>query len=138
MIVLLVPADLDQQAKRQQPLQPAGQLCRTQLEACSPADCIERDPVNGGVGKHVQRIADQPGRLSDQPGHQFEDEHDGVDRQKDFQRGCFLLLGVAGKYVRRAFGCMGPCQPGTQAQGLQSFTERIDTAIMGYGQRPVG
>ena len=81
---------LQQRPGGQCQLQPAGQAGRALLVAGGLAHCEQSHAVDGGIGKHVQRVGDQPGGLGPPAGQQLDDEHRGVEPQQPAQHPGFV------------------------------------------------
>src|SRR5690606_7953900 len=92
---------LDEYADSQNQLQYPCQMRGTYLHFRTAPYGIESQAIDGCIGKHIQGISDQAGRLGDQASSHFHHEHDRIDTEQHAQsawllrsRDCRALSGL--------------------------------------------
>ena len=76
---------LDEYADSQNQLQYPCQMRGTYLHFRTAPYGIESQAIDGCIGKHIQGISDQAGRLGDQASSHFHHEHDRIDTEQHAQ-----------------------------------------------------
>src|SRR6185436_10206824 len=98
------------EGRHDQPLQEGG----PGLPHRAPADRVEAEAVDDGVAQHVDRVGEQRRRARGQTGSALEQEHRGVDPERDVQHAA-LAGGNRSDFAARIHGfpTVLPCRPMT-------------------------